>query len=401
LADLGIVVSLHPSSAGHSFCLEIALSRPSTGEGLRGLWDARAPCDFRLGATETWEPDLADLRDPVIVAEQGIGDFIQYWRYLSTVAAEFPTARLECRRELWRLADAQPSPMPLLPPGATAGDPGVERISMMRLDGFYPDPTAGRPYMTMGGPPAPPRSLGRRARVGLNWAGSPRGIGAAGKSLPLPVLGDLIGAHPGIDWVSIQFGDAEALLDEHSWAAPVERRGRALNDVHDLAATIAGLDLLITIDSAPAHMAGALGVPTWMLLNSPTGWRWGLGTDTTPLYETVRLVRQPKPGDWLGVLETVSARLEGVSADIGAALPAFMPSVPRRLQAAAAVTSLSEGIEICCAADDHRSTFVISPLPLLDELGVPPGPHDSAALAEVFAAIARCYGGFPWGSPLE
>ncbi len=251
----------------------------------------------------------------MIVAEQGFGDFIQQWRYLSLVAAEFPTARLECRRELWRLAEAQPSPMPLLPPGASLADPSVERIAMMRLDCFYADPTAGRPYMRIGRPPAAPRSPGRRPRAGLNWAGSPRGIGAAGKSLPLPVLRDLVGAHPGIDWVSIQFGEPEARLDEHAWSAPIERRGRTLRDIYDLGEAIAELDLLITIDSAPAHMAGALGVPTWMLLNSPAGWRWGLGTETTPLYETVRLLRQSKPADWHGVLYTVSARLEGVSGE--------------------------------------------------------------------------------------
>ncbi len=401
LADLGIVVSLHPSSASHPFCLEIALSRPSTGEGVRGLWDARAPCEFRLGAPETWEPDLADSRDPVIVAEQGFGDFIQQWRYLPTVAAEFPTARLECRRELWRLAEAQPSPMPLLPPGATVGDPSVERIAMMRLDCFYADPIAGRPYMRIGDPPAAPRALGRRPRVGINWAGNPRGVGAASKSLPLSALRDLVGAHSGIDWVSIQFGEPETRLDEHAWSAPIERRGRTLRDIYDLGVAIAELDLLITIDSAPAHMAGALGVPTWMLLNSPSGWRWSLDTDTTPLYESVRLIRQSKPGDWLSVLETVSARLEGVSAGGDVALPAAMPVAPARLSAAAAAASLTDGIEICCAADDRRPTFVMSPLPVLAEFGVPPGPHDSAALAEIFAAIARCYGGFPWGSPLE
>src|SRR5690606_33012207 len=150
------------------------------------------------------------------------------------------------------------------------------------------------------------------------WSANRRGVARDIKSIPLDLLERLVGDHPGISWVSVQWGDDEAALDARHWASDIERCGRTVRDVADLAEVIAGLDLLITIDSAPAHVAGALGVPVWTLLSKPCSWRWGLDSEETALYRSMRLIRQAVFDDWAECLARVSGLLSqaGHSADV-------------------------------------------------------------------------------------
>ena len=83
-----------------------------------------------------------------------------------------------------------------------------------------------------------------------------------------------------------------------------------IQDFADTAALMAQLDLIITVDTAPAHLAGALGFPVWALLPFVPDWRWGLKGDDTPWYPTMRLFRQPSLGDWASVIRRVVAELE-------------------------------------------------------------------------------------------
>ena len=88
-------------------------------------------------------------------------------------------------------------------------------------------------------------------------------------------------------------------------------RGRTdIEDFTDLARIIAGLDLVISVDTAVAHLAGALGRPCWLLLPFSPDWRWGLDSEVTSLYPEMRLFRQPLPGDWSSVLLRVAAELD-------------------------------------------------------------------------------------------
>jgi hypothetical protein len=150
---------------------------------------------------------------------------------------------------------------------------------------------------------------GSARRIGLCWAGNPGNRNDRKRSLPLAVLAPLF-ALPGCSWFSLQAGAAAGQLATTPAAQQVIPlpEGTALVDT---AARIAELDLIISVDTAIAHLAGALARPTWLLLPFAPDWRWQLGRDDSPWYPTLRLFRQPRPGDWAAVVQRVAAALQG------------------------------------------------------------------------------------------
>jgi tetratricopeptide (TPR) repeat protein len=159
------------------------------------------------------------------------------------------------------------------------------------------------PYLPV--PDAPPHA---DFRVGVVWAGTPKHKHDARRSLPLAVFADLFSV-PGISFISLnrdkRDGD-DALLAKRQIAdlAP------ALSDFAALAEKIAEMDLIVSCDTATAHLAGAMGKEVWVLLPFIPDWRWLLRRADSPWYPTARLFRQEKAGDWTGVLEQVKAALE-------------------------------------------------------------------------------------------
>jgi ADP-heptose:LPS heptosyltransferase len=115
----------------------------------------------------------------------------------------------------------------------------------------------------------------------------------------------------GVHFFSLQMGPAAADL---STAQPLLiDLAPVTGDMADTAAQIAQLDLVITVDTSVAHLAGALGKPTWVLLSYAPDWRWLLDREDSPWYPTMRLFRQPKLGDWPSVVEQVCTRLRAVA----------------------------------------------------------------------------------------
>jgi tetratricopeptide (TPR) repeat protein len=253
--------------------------------------------------------DLAG-RTILVFAEQGLGDTIQFARYLPLLAARGARVLLACA----------PTLIPLL--GRIQGVVAVPRtgrlpaydlwIDQMSLPGLFdtrPDsvPSPGG-YL----PADPPRIAAWNAllpqagldgrRIGLVWAGNPQHNNDHRRSLPPAALAALLDAR-GPGWVSLQLGPrrGEARIAD---AAPY------LTDYAETAAAIANLDLLITVDTSVAHVAGALGVPCWVMLPHAPDWRWlPSRPDTTPWYDSLRLFRQTVPGDWHGVVARVIAAL--------------------------------------------------------------------------------------------
>ena len=166
------------------------------------------------------------------------------------------------------------------------------------------------------------RTIGSRQglRIGLCWKGRNEHVNDRFRSCPLTLLAPLFSL-PGIQWFSLQFGPGKEELTASAADFPLIDLTGSSTDFHDTAALMAELDLVITVDTAVAHLAGATGRPTWLLLPFAPDWRWGMTADRTPWYPSMRLFRQANPDNsWYGAVEQVVCTLYemlGTSADIG------------------------------------------------------------------------------------
>ncbi len=143
-------------------------------------------------------------------------------------------------------------------------------------------------------------------RVGLVWSGSPAHVNDRNRSIPLAELACI--AIKGVQLVSLQKELRPA--DQGTMASvPIAHYGSLLADFADTAALVDCLDLVISVDTSVAHLAGAMGRPLWILLPFCPDWRWLLGREDSPWYPTARLFRQPRPHDWASVLDTVKTEL--------------------------------------------------------------------------------------------
>jgi tetratricopeptide (TPR) repeat protein len=158
---------------------------------------------------------------------------------------------------------------------------------------------------------------GRRL-VGLAWYTNNRKTGRT-RSIDLSLLAPLFAllfapslAQPDIRWISLQYGDHAALENEAAAVgAPllIDRSVNQFDDIDRFAAQIAAMDLVVTIDNSTAHLAGALGIPTWVLLPFAPDWRWLQGREDSPWYPSLRLFRQPRRGDWEAVVQSIRSAL--------------------------------------------------------------------------------------------
>ena len=147
-----------------------------------------------------------------------------------------------------------------------------------------------------------PPADGRR-RIGLVWAGSPTFSNDKHRSIALATLAPLLDAAGDCQWFSLQKGDAAARRADLPDPARLHDLAPQLNDYGDTAAALAQLDLLITVDTSVAHLAGALALPTWLLLPFNADWRWQQERTDSPWYPSLRLFRQSSLGDWAPALK--------------------------------------------------------------------------------------------------
>ena len=264
--------------------------------------------DFGRLAGREWGGETLEGHVMLVHAEQGFGDSIQFARYLPMLAARGARVVLACARPLLRLLGRiegvaavvdRARPLP-------AYDVWVDQMSLPRLFGTRLDsvPAAGG-YLPGGYLPGGTAPLsGGRLRVGVVWAGNPGHHNDARRSVPFAALRPLL-ERPGIDWVSLQVGAREA-----DRAGSVVGPAGVLADFSATAAAIEGLDLVIAVDTATAHLAGAMGRAVWVLLPFAPDWRWLCGRPDSPWYRSMRLFRQGAPGDWAGVIGAVAAALD-------------------------------------------------------------------------------------------
>ena len=255
-----------------------------------------------------WDGGPLAGRRLLVIAEQGLGDAIQFVRFLplisggSVVLACAPTL-VPLLRGMQGVADvvSRDAAPPL-------HDCFVFQMSLPRLLGTtvdtIPSPHGYLKVDPKRALPASARVEGRR-RVGLVWAGNPDHHNDQRRSVPTGALAPLA-ALEGIDWVNLQRGARGPELSlMHRLPAPSSR----ITDFADTAALVETLDLVIAVDTSVAHLAGALGKTVWILLPHAPDWRWMLNRDDTPWYASARLFRQDRAGDWGAVIERVAAAL--------------------------------------------------------------------------------------------
>jgi hypothetical protein len=283
---------------------------------------------YRIVAAEPfeWPPSHIGVAMGLLLIpwQQGLGwgDAIQGSKIVPYVAPYWAeTTTLAVRSELVRLFSRLGLRVRALAPGdetvtraLVPGDIRLPHFEHMQLPPLWADETV---------PFNPDPNL---FQVGLCWHGSGGGRSAVGldddfRCMPAPTLLPLLSV-PGVQFTALHFTDHAQALQ----ALPEGREIQSLSDldVWDFAGTAAvmkRLDLVITIDTSVAHLAGNLGVPTWLMLVSPShsGWDGGRWACTPPLYATVRQFRQDTPGDWGPVISDVEAELRSVSVEQPAA----------------------------------------------------------------------------------
>lgn len=268
-----------------------------------------------------WHGETLADRGLLVSVEQGFGDAIQFVRFVRRLRPRVGKIVLECPPALTDLlrtcAGVDRVVTPEVPDAAL---PEVAaRVALMSVPAVLgmgrPEPEEARPYLAVD-----EARLARFTsrigtagfRTGLVWAGSPAHQDDRSRSCPPALLQRLLSV-PGTRFFSLQKGRAptEAML----LGSELEDLGPALEDFADTAAAIACLDLVIAVDTAVAHLAGALGKPVWILLPFAADWRWGQEGETTPWYPSARLFRQRRPDDWEGVLDTVRHALDAFLAE--------------------------------------------------------------------------------------
>jgi Flp pilus assembly protein TadD len=256
-----------------------------------------------------WDGSELNGQRLLLHAEQGIGDTIQYIRYLPLVAQRAKRIVVAVQPALAKLARGQSSEVQWV----TWGDPLPEydlHCPLLSLPGLMKttlnDIPADVPYIRPSAA-AVEKWRGRmvadgRKKVGLVWAG---GVNPPGRSVPLAMLAELAG--PKVWFCSLQKGEAAA----QRLGAPFEMADWTdeIKDFADTAALIANLDLVISVDTAVAHLAGAMGKPVWVLLKKSPDWRWMLDRADSPWYPTMRLFRQQALDDWSAPISQIAQAL--------------------------------------------------------------------------------------------
>jgi tetratricopeptide (TPR) repeat protein len=287
-------------------------------------WRAADAPRARNFAAPQWQGEALAGASILLHAEQGFGDTIQFVRYARLVAARGGRIVLEAPAPLERLFAPLPEIDSVVRAGASL--PPVEfhcpLLSLPLACGTtLATVPAETPYLAAN-PAQAARWRERFAarpglRVGLVWAGRPSHPRDRERSLAPEQL-EPLGGVPGVAFVSLQLRAEGMLLPAR---LEIDDVAAELGDFADTAAAIAALDLVITVDTAVAHLAGALGARVWVLLPHLPDWRWLMARADTPWYPTARLFRQGRAGEWAPVIAAVKAALESRAAAPRGRLP--------------------------------------------------------------------------------
>ena len=270
----------------------------------------------RMGQAE-WKGEGVSGRTVLIYAEQGFGDTIQFVRYAPLMARRGGRVIVECQPELKDLFMSVEGVQQVVAKGEALPrlDLHIPMLSLPHVFGTtLEDVPAEVPYLfpdkrRIGCWQGKLARYGLACKVGLVWSANPKNRRIRGRSMSLCGLAPLSQVQ-GIVFFSLQKGEAEARAKNPPSGMNLVDLTADLKDFADTAALITQLDLVISVDTAVAHLAGAMGKPVWTTIPFPPAWQWLLDREDSPWYPTMRLFRQPAPGDWASVIRRVADELE-------------------------------------------------------------------------------------------
>jgi tetratricopeptide (TPR) repeat protein len=282
---------------------------------------------FHNSLTPLWEGSSLKGKTILVYAEQGIGDEIMFSSCLPDLIEQNPLCFVECDVRLSPLFSRSFPEVKIL---EHIGDKNSSlsafqvpdfKIAIGSLPKFFRNNLSTFPARTSYLIPDAERVvfwrkrfrlLGSEIKVGISWRGGKNQTEKLMRSIPLD-LWDRVLSLQEVHFINLQYGDCTQEIGNiqeklditiHDWEDT-----DPLKNLDDFAAQIEALDLVISVDNATVHMAGALGVPVWTLLPFVPNWRWMLNREDSPWYPTMRLFRQPSDGDWESVIDRVKGEL--------------------------------------------------------------------------------------------
>jgi Flp pilus assembly protein TadD len=338
LASYEETARLVPGSAEAEHNLAVALllngRLPEGWRAYESRWrlDAVRPYQ-RPFPQPAWAGEDLTGRSLLVHDEQGFGDTLQFCRFVPALAASATRLVFEVRPELVTLLrqSLPPDRLEILPrdpkfpgvDGLPATDFHIPLLSVPRVLGTRVETIpAGEPYLKADAAASAAWAVRLaalpRPRVALVWAGQKALAFNAERSIALAQLAPL-GRISGVTFLSLQMGAESAQAADPPPGLVLHDFTAALNDFADSAAFLSAIDLVITVDTSAAHLAGGLGKPVWLLNRYWSDWRWLLDREDSPWYPTLRQFRQPRRNDWASVVTRVAAALEHYGA-------AYLPS---------------------------------------------------------------------------
>ena len=336
LAAYGRAVELQPANADYRLARGVCRLRLHDFQGGWADYEARWSTAAFRAKGRPWHPELGEERDPdlhnrledvagkrvLVVPEQGFGDQISFAGALPSLAAVAGSVTVQTAPRLKHLFEASFPHITVTESTNSLDIGGFDRIipigGLGHIHRNAPGDFPRRPYLA----PRPEVLAAWRGRlgpgteplrIGYSWRGGFPRTGGPERSMTLETVRPLL-ARDGCEAVSLQYGDVEAEVAQFSLTLPRPVRlfpDAELRDFEQLAALVLGLDLIVTIDTTLAHLAGALGAPCLVMVPSTPEWRYGAEGSATPWYsDAFEVVRQSERGNWAPVIETVGARID-------------------------------------------------------------------------------------------
>ncbi|HIF60548.1 MAG TPA: hypothetical protein EYQ26_13810 [Rhodospirillales bacterium] len=260
-----------------------------------------------------WDGSSLVCKTLFLYPEQGVGDLIIFIRYVKVLSTKTTKIIVECPKSLHRLFSTIPEINVLVTKEDTLPDfdfyapllslPGILNTTLqtipVNIPYLFADDHIVSPIITQ------PKVL----NIGIVWAGNPAHENDKNRSINLSFFLAITNIH-NTQFYSLQVGDRRIDMYQEDFASQIIDLGKHLGDYAETATVINQLDLIITVDTSVAHLAGAMGKPVWVLLPFAPDWRWLLERDDSPWYPTMRLFRQQERGNWTTVFNEVYQALK-------------------------------------------------------------------------------------------